>query len=111
MTGHLNLPENVSPAVAHAVRKDYVTTAIAAIPAPDLASKVSKTGDTMTGTLTVASGGSVNVTAGNVTANAGSVTAVHVHPARTAGRGFLIPTRASRPLLAITKAVLNKSLH
>jgi len=51
MGGHLGLP--TGPSDSQAVRKDYVDAAIAAIPTPDLSSKVSKSGDTMTGALTV----------------------------------------------------------
>ena len=51
MLGHLGLP--TGPSATQAVRKDYVDGAISAIPAPDLSSKVSKAGDTMSGTLTV----------------------------------------------------------
>lgn len=53
MAGHLGLP--AGPAATQAVRKDYVDASIAAIPAPDLSSKVSKSGDTMSGALTVQS--------------------------------------------------------
>lgn len=48
MSGHLSLP--TGPAAANAVRKDYVDAAVGAV---DLSSKVSKSGDTMTGNLTV----------------------------------------------------------
>lgn len=46
MTGHLDLP--TGPAASQAVRKDYVDAGLAAV---DLSSKVSKSGDTMTGVL------------------------------------------------------------
>jgi hypothetical protein len=50
MTGQLVLPTGPGP--THAVRKDYVDAADAAV-ATNIASKVSKTGDTMSGSLTI----------------------------------------------------------
>jgi hypothetical protein len=50
MTGHLSLPVNASPAAAHAIRKDYVDSALSTV---DLSTRVAKAGDTMTGQLSL----------------------------------------------------------
>jgi hypothetical protein len=71
MSGPLVLPAAPAPVAANAVRKDYVDTAIAAIPTPDLSSKVSKSGDTMSGRLTINSGG-LTISAGGYNVNGNS---------------------------------------